>query len=85
MAYTVLLRPAADRDHRALSPDIRERILRALHTLETDPRPSGAVKLTGRLDRWRIRVGDYRIIYQVDDSSDQVLVLRIAHRREAYR
>jgi mRNA interferase RelE/StbE len=45
----------------------------------------GTVKLAGQPSRWRVRVGDYRIIYEVDDAEDQVLVLRIAHRREAYR
>jgi mRNA interferase RelE/StbE len=85
MPYTVLLRPAADRDRRSLPPDTRQRIAQALLSLEADPRPPGAVKLAGSRDRWRIRVGGYRIIYQIDDSSSQVLILRIAHRREAYR
>ena len=85
MVYTVLLRPAADRDHRSLPPDVRERITQTLLSLEADPRPSGAVKLTGQHDRWRVRAGDYRIIYQVDDPMHQVLIIRIAHRREAYR
>jgi len=85
MPYTALLRPAADRDRRSLPPDIRQRMGEALLSLEADPRPSGAVKLAGSRDRWRIRVGDYRIIYQIDDSALQVLILRIAHRREAYR
>ena len=83
--YIVLLRPAAERDRRHLPPDVRRRTSELLLALETDPRPMGTVKLAGQPNRWRIRAGDYRIIYEVDDAADQVLVLRIAHRREAYR
>jgi mRNA interferase RelE/StbE len=83
--YAVLLRPAAGRDRRHLPPDIRRRISELLLALETDPRPMGTVKLAGQQNRWRMRVGDYRIIYEIADAADQVLVLRIAHRREAYR
>ncbi len=85
MAYTVLLRPSAERDRRSLPPDIRPRITDALFSLETDPRPPGAVKLTGQRNRWRVRVGDHRLIYEIDDAQFQVLVVRIAHRREVCR
>jgi mRNA interferase RelE/StbE len=57
----------------------------ALLALETDPRPIGAAKLSGQRNRWRVRVGDYRILYEVDDALQQVLVVRIAHRRDVYR
>jgi mRNA interferase RelE/StbE len=85
MAYAVLLRPSAERDRRSLPPDIRRRITDALLSLETDPRPLGAAKLTGRSNRWRIRVGAYRLIYEIDDAPLQVLVVRIDHRREVCR
>lgn len=85
MAYTVLLSPRADRERRGPPDDIRVRIRKALLALETDPRPVGAAKLSGERNRWRVRVGDYRILYEVDDASQKVLVLRIAHRREVYR
>lgn len=85
MAYAVLLRPSADRDRRSLPLDIRRRIADALLALENDPRPPGAAKLSGHQKRWRLRVGGYRILYEVDDATRQVLVLRVAHRREAYR
>ncbi|MBI4735217.1 MAG: type II toxin-antitoxin system RelE/ParE family toxin [candidate division NC10 bacterium] len=85
MAYAVVLRPAAERERRNLSPDLRPHINRAILGLENDPRPSGAVKPTGHQRRWRLRVGDYRILYEVDDTSRQVLITRIAHRREVYR
>jgi mRNA interferase RelE/StbE len=63
---------------------LRNRIQTAIDDLATDPRPSGAVKLAGRND-YRIRVGDHRIVYGIDDPSRVVLVARIAHRREVYR
>lgn len=85
MPYGVLLSGAAERDRRKLAPEIRSRITRALLALEQDPRPPGVTKLSGTSDGWRIRVGDYRILFEVDDDAQTVLVLRVAHRREAYR
>lgn len=65
-----------DRDYRA----VRDAIIR----LRDDPRPPGCVKLSGR-EGWRIRQGDYRIIYEIDDQAMQLTVLSVRHRREAYR
>jgi mRNA interferase RelE/StbE len=67
-----------------LQPPLRDRITAAIDSLADDPRPPGAQKLAGR-DDYRIRVGDYRIVYAVDDDEQLVLVARIAHRREVYR
>ncbi len=83
--YNVLLRPAAERERRKLSPKVRPRVNQALLALENEPRPHGVTKLAGYANRWRVRVGDYRVIYQIDDQAQEVTVLRIAHRREAYR
>ena len=85
MPYGVLLGSAAERDRRKLSPEIRSRITQALLALEQEPRPPGVAKLSGTANGWRIRVGDYRILFEVDDDAQTVLVLRVAHRREAYR
>ncbi|MDR7420652.1 MAG: type II toxin-antitoxin system RelE/ParE family toxin [Armatimonadota bacterium] len=85
MPYAVLLSPAAERDHKRLPPESRPRITEALLALEADPRPSGVTKLAGSASRWRMRVGDYRILFEVRDSDQTVLVLRIAHRRDVYR
>lgn len=85
MAYTVLLRPPAERELRAFLPPLRRRINETLLALEGDPRPPGVVKLSGHPNRWRVRVGDYRILYEIDDAAQQILILRIAHRREVYR
>ena len=85
MAYTVLLLPAAEREWRKLPREIRTRVNRALLALEDTPRPRGVTKLSGSSDRWRIRVGDYRVIYRTDDAAREVTILHIAHRRQVYR
>lgn len=63
---------------------MRARVRDSIDALAVEPRPSGVVKLAGR-DDFRIRVGDYRIVYAVDDAERIVLVARIAHRRDVYR
>lgn len=85
MAYQVLLRPAVGRDLAKLPPDIRTRLADVLFALENDPRSHGVTKLAGSHDVWRVRVGDYRVLFEIDDSAQTVLILRIAHRRDAYR
>jgi mRNA interferase RelE/StbE len=78
------LHPNAARAFRRLQGPLRERIRTAIDALAVDPRPPGVAMLAGR-DNFRIRVGDYRIVYAVDDSERLVIVARIAHRREVYR
>ena len=63
---------------------LRDRVRKSIDALGSDPRPAGTVKLAGR-DDYRIRVGDYRIVYAVDDAEHFVIVAHIAHRREVYR
>jgi mRNA interferase RelE/StbE len=63
----------------------RQRLVDRIHGLADDPRPPGSVKLAGREDRIRIRQGDFRIVYSIDDEKRVVTVVRIAHRRDAYR
>jgi mRNA interferase RelE/StbE len=70
--------------YRQLRGSVADRIAAAIDGLGIDPRPTGSVKLAGR-DDFRIRVGDYRIVFAVDDAKDLVLIARIAHRRDAYR
>ena len=78
------LHPEAARGYRRLHGKLQERITAVIDGLVHDPRPPGAVKLAGR-DDYRIRVGDYRIVYAVDDGELLVIVARIAHRRDVYR
>ena len=78
------MQPQAARSFRRLQPPLRQRIARAIDALGEEPRPVGAVRLAGR-DDYRIRVGDYRVVYIIDDAERLVVVGRIAHRREVYR
>jgi mRNA interferase RelE/StbE len=83
--YAVLLEAAAERSLRRLDPSVLPRVVQALRSLAGDPRPHGCRKLTGSDRDWRIRAGDYRIVYEIDDQVHEVRVMRIRHRREAYR
>ena len=82
--YAVEFLPSAARALAKLDPAVRRRIGRRVDGLTADPR-AGAVKLRGADDVWRARVGDYRILYVIEDLRLVVVVVRIAHRREAYR
>jgi mRNA interferase RelE/StbE len=84
MSYQVVLPKSAQKELDRLPDQISERILAALAGLETQPRPSGCKKLRGE-SAWRIRVGDYRVIYEIHDKVLQVIVVTIGHRREVYR
>ena len=83
MAYGVAVAPSARRQLRRLPRSAQSRILDAIEALGTYARPRGAVKLEASLHLYRVRVGDYRIIYSISDSS--VLVLKIGHRSDVYR
>ena len=76
---------ASDWLEECLDAKLKRRIGQAIDALAVNPRPVGCVKLTGEDDVWRVRVGDYRILYEVHDDRLVVLVIRIANRREAYR
>ncbi|MGH3496335.1 MAG: type II toxin-antitoxin system RelE family toxin [Nocardioidaceae bacterium] len=82
-AYRIELRPAAVRALRKLDPQVRRRIQGAIALLAQDPRPPGARALQGR-PGLRVRVGDYRLIYTVEDDVLLVVVLRLGHRRDVY-
>jgi mRNA interferase RelE/StbE len=83
-SYEIRLHPQAARAFQRLQKPIRNRIAAAIDALADDPRSPGTAKLAGR-DDYRIRVGDYRIVFAVDDDERLVLIGRIAHRREVYR
>jgi mRNA interferase RelE/StbE len=82
--YRIIVKPAAERNLDRMHPEIRERIVLAVHALACDPRPKGC-KLLRVERRYRVRVGYYRIVYEIRDDVLLVLVVRIAHRSDAYR
>ena len=81
--YTVLILPSAQKQLDKLPNAIATRIEDKMLDLEGDPRPPGCKKLRGR-DAWRIRIGDYRVIYEINDGKLIVTVITIGHRREVY-
>jgi mRNA interferase RelE/StbE len=85
MAYTVEFSPGAARDFRKLAREIQHWLRPRIDALADQPRPSGAKKLKASDELWRIRVRDYRIVYEIRDRILVVLVVRVAHRREVYR
>jgi mRNA interferase RelE/StbE len=84
MTYSVRLSPAAARQLRKFDPQIRRRLQAVIELLSDEPRPPAATRLVGGAGEWRVRTGDYRVIYEIHDSELLVLVLRMAHRREVY-
>ena len=84
-AYTVKARPRAQRDLRRLDRQARERVLTAIRDLGRDPRPPGVTPLEGHRPYLRMRVGNYRVTYLVDDAARVVEVARAGDRREIYR
>jgi len=85
MAYRVVFRRSALRELERLPQPIRHRVATAINLLASDPRPSGAKLLHGSGGRWRVRVGEYRILYVIEDERVTVVVIRIRHRSDAYR
>lgn len=85
MRYTVELTASAAREFRALDRQVQRRISAKFTELAADPFPAGVRKFQGEEDHWRIRVGDYRIIYRVENRRIVIVIVRIGHRREVYR
>jgi mRNA interferase RelE/StbE len=83
--YRVLLERTAEKDLARLSSENLDRIVASIRALAINPRPPGCRKLTGSKSDWRIRVGDYRVIYEIADEIHVVRVNRVRHRREVYR
>lgn len=84
-AYHVELAPSAASQFKKIDKQFKDRIGQKLDSLEKNPRPHGVEKLEGEDSLYRVRVGDYRIVYQLFDRKLLVLVVRIAHRRDVYR
>lgn len=84
-SYRVEFVRSAEKDLRDITSAMIPRIIAAAEGLASEPRPHGCVKLAGATQTFRIRVGDYRVVYDVDDANSVVTVSRIRHRREVYR
>ncbi len=82
--YSLEIKPSAAKELDALDHARFARIDRKILALADNPRPAGCKKLRGYKDQWRIRVGDWRVVYIIDDQAKRVSVTRVAHRREVY-
>jgi mRNA interferase RelE/StbE len=82
--YAILIKGAAEREMNSLSAAVFERVTKAVLSLETTPRPRGAKKLHGR-SAYRLRIGDYRVLYTVSDSARTVEIVAVGHRKDVYR
>ena len=82
--YTVSILRRAQRELARLPAEDYSRVRDAILGLAEEPRPTGCLRLTGR-DGWRIRVGVYRVIFEIDDAQQAVTVLHVGHRRDVYR
>jgi mRNA interferase RelE/StbE len=83
-SYLVEVKPSARKELEALPDVALLRVIRKLESLALTPRPAGCRKLKGYKDHWRVRIGDWRVLYIIDDAAKLVSVTRIAHRREVY-
>ncbi len=83
-SYRLAFKKSVARDLRDLPRKDLSRILKRIEALATDPRPPGSEKLSAQ-ERYRVRQGDYRVVYEVQDEATTVLVVRVGHRREVYR
>jgi mRNA interferase RelE/StbE len=85
-SYKLSIKPSAGKELEAVgSKADRTRIIARISALATNPRPHGSEKLAGYDDRYRVRQGNYRVVYEIDDTTSHVTVYKIGHRREVYR
>jgi len=82
--YSVEVKPSARKELESLPDNVLARVLQKMNSLRTAPRPAGCKKLKGYRDQWRGRVGDWRVVYIIDDAAKLISITRIAHRREVY-
>jgi mRNA interferase RelE/StbE len=85
VSYEITFARSARRELERLPSDVAIRILRKIESLGQDPRPRGVLKLAGTDDLWRLRSGEYRVVYAINDEKLIVDVVRVRHRRDAYQ
>jgi mRNA interferase RelE/StbE len=84
-SYAVTFARSARKEFQALQHDLTERILAVIEELAEEPRPAGCRKLRNSRDLWRVRIGDYRVVYRVNDRERTVDVVIVRHRSDVYR
>jgi mRNA interferase RelE/StbE len=84
-SYKVILKPSVEKDLRSLPREVVKRVFRRIEMLKDDPIPRQSIKLSGAEHLYRIRVGEYRIVFGVDTAHMQVVIHHVRHRRDVYR
>lgn len=84
-SYDIIFKPSVEKDLRSLPESVIARVLVRIERLKDDPLPRQAIKLADAEQLYRLRVGDYRIVYEVDAQARQVMIHYVRHRREVYR
>ncbi|QSJ14399.1 type II toxin-antitoxin system RelE/ParE family toxin [Nostoc sp. UHCC 0702] len=85
MSYTVIISKSVQKQIDNLPNDVIERVIEKIQNLALEPRPEGIVKLKGSDNEYRIRIGDYRVRYEIDDENQLVQILQCKHRKDVYR
>ena len=83
--YSIFIKPSAIKELKKLPEKNQSKVFQTIHQLELYPRPIGGKKLKGSEHRWRIRIGDYRILYELNTDTKTVEIFRILHRKDVYR
>jgi mRNA interferase RelE/StbE len=83
-SYRLLIKPSAAKELEALPSKDRRRVATTIQHLASEPRPAGTEKLSGQ-EKYRLRQGDYRVLYSIDDAQLAVVIVKIGHRRDVYR
>ena len=84
MSYEVLIKPAAQRQLKKLPRTVQADLIALIEQLAQDPKPPGCKKLKGRQGQYRVRLGDYRVIYSIEEEALVVRVIKVGHRRDIY-
>jgi mRNA interferase RelE/StbE len=85
MSYELLIESRAEKDLKKLDPALFKLVVAEIKNLAGNPHPHNSKKITGSTNDWRLRVGDYRVLYEIDNKNRIVKIMRVKHRRDAYR
>ncbi|MDD3847326.1 MAG: type II toxin-antitoxin system RelE/ParE family toxin [Syntrophorhabdaceae bacterium] len=85
MRYELLIERHAEKDLKRLSSQLFSQIITKIRKLAINPHPQGSRKISGSARDWRLRIGDYRILYEIDNRADTVTIMRVKHRKDIYR
>ncbi|MBW4425235.1 MAG: type II toxin-antitoxin system RelE/ParE family toxin [Nostoc desertorum CM1-VF14] len=85
MSYAIVISKSVQKQIDNLPNDVIERVIEKIQNLASEPRPDGIVKLKSSNNEYRIRIGDYRVRYEIDDESQLVQILQCKHRKDVYR